>query len=381
MSNAIAVNLRRLRKLRALTQDQLAQTASISRVAYRSIETGKAAPRSRTLDALAHALKVDVFALVAPAPAPKTLRFRSNTTLSAQERAEREQLVVETLHWLADFGELEALLNDRITAVLPHPQSRSHDIGRLAEDLRVRAFKIATTGWQPEICDVLEQGGIKVRIVRSTIKGVFGFSLSAQDGGPAVVVNTHESIPVERRIFTAAHELGHLILHQDSFDPTVETEDAKQEHEADMFASHFLMPDAQFKEEWDRNRGLDWVDRTLKTKRVFRVSWLTVLYRLCEMGAADKSRVFWQFRSAYKAKYDKVIASKSEPEPGDPASPTRPNQEPARLSDFDFCEDRFLRLVRVALEKDEISVSRAAEMLAKPVQEVRSMLAEWEQHK
>jgi len=46
-----------------------------------------------------------------------------------------------------------------------------------------------------------------------------------------------------------------------------------------------------------------------------------------------------------------------------------------------ICEERFERLVRQALEADEISVSRAAEMLGKSVAEVRDLLLDWEAHK
>lgn len=47
----------------------------------------------------------------------------------------------------------------------------------------------------------------------------FGLSIGPADGGPAVVVNVWDGISVERWIFTAAHELGHLVLHLRSREP------------------------------------------------------------------------------------------------------------------------------------------------------------------
>ena len=171
------------------------------------------------------------------------------------------------------------------------------------------------------------------------------------------------------------------MLHRDSFDSNVVEENAAQEKEADLFASHFLMPNDQFNEEWSRSRSLHWVDRVLKTKRAFRVSWMTVLYRLCDNGVADKSKIFWQFAAAYRQWTGRELSFKAEPEAaGVPAAATQPSQEPARLTEFDFREDRFERLVRQALEADEIGVSRAAEMLGRSVMDVRAMLLDWKEH-
>lgn len=381
MNSAISINLRRLRSMKGKTQDDVATAAGISRVAYRNIETGAAEPRSSTLDAIAAALGVDILALAAPVPEPTTLRFRAHKGLSVQERAERTQLVTNTLNWLTDFRELEDMLHDHISTVLPAKNRVKSDIPDLAEKVRREDFHVECSDCLPDICDILEAGGIKVRVLQSNIKGFFGFSVGEADGGPAVVVNTLSAIPVERRIFTAAHELGHLILHRDSFDPAVETEDSKEEHEADIFASYFLMPSKQFKDEWTRNRGLHWVDRVLKTKRAFRVSWMTVLFRLCELQQADRKKIFWQFSSAYKSRFGKELSYKFEPDSQvTMMAATQPSQEPDRLTEYDFYEDRFDRLVRKALEQDEISVSRAAGMLAISVKEMQELVLEWREH-
>lgn len=380
MTNSIAINVRRFRAMRNLTQAEAADKAGISRIAFRSIETGKAEPRAATLENIAHAVGADVFALVAKTPEPKTLRFRAHKTLTAQERAERQQLIVDTLNWLLDFKELEAALDEHPILTAKAAGEKPADAGCYAEIVRRDTFGIACNDCVPDVCDLLERGGVKVRTLQSRIKGLFGFSVGSDDGGPAVAVNTADTIPVERQIFTAAHELGHILLHQESFDPNVEQEDNQQEAEADLFASHFLMPQEAFKAEWDRGMGLHWVDRVLKTKRAFRASWMTVLYRLCELGLADKKRVFWQFKTAYEQKTGKKLSYKREPEPSVPASTRQPAEEPARLNKYDFYEDRFARLVRQALIKNEISVSRSAEMLGMSIGKTRDLLAEWEAH-
>jgi Zn-dependent peptidase ImmA (M78 family) len=69
-----------------------------------------------------------------------------------------------------------------------------------------------------------------------------------------VYVNASE--PPQRRLFTAAHEVGHIELHtsEDRVDyrgATALTRDAK-EIEADLFAACLLMPEEEFKKQWQR---------------------------------------------------------------------------------------------------------------------------------
>lgn len=65
-----------------------------------------------------------------------------------------------------------------------------------------------------------------------------------------MVVNVWDRVSVERWIFTAAHELGHLLLHLTSYQVDESTEDKGQEVEANTFASHLLMPEETFRKEW-----------------------------------------------------------------------------------------------------------------------------------
>ncbi|MBI5445790.1 MAG: ImmA/IrrE family metallo-endopeptidase [Deltaproteobacteria bacterium] len=82
-----------------------------------------------------------------------------------------------------------------------------------------------------------------------------GLSVAEEDGGPAVVANTWDRLAVEHWIFSAAHELRHLLLHLGVYDVSVQEEDSAQEDEANLFASHFLMPEEAFRREWTRPQG------------------------------------------------------------------------------------------------------------------------------
>jgi Zn-dependent peptidase ImmA (M78 family) len=200
------------------------------------------------------------------------------------------------------------------------------------------------------------------------------------EGGPAIVVNTWERISVERWIFTAVHELGHILMHLDAFDRKRTDENADEEREADRFASHFLMPDGVFEDEWQESAGLSLVERVFKLKRIFRVSYKTVLYRLKESGrmGADAFAVFQRHYKRYSGRTLKKIDEPQALAQGEfRFSWNRAEELGDSLSKYDFVEDRLSRLVREALRKEIISLGRAAEILALPLSEMRELASAW----
>jgi Zn-dependent peptidase ImmA (M78 family) len=212
-----------------------------------------------------------------------------------------------------------------------------------------------------DICGLLEYAGVKVYPLSMASEGFFGLSIGESEGGPAVVVNIWERVGVERQIFSAAHELGHLILHEEAFDVSKTEEDKKQEKEADSFAGHFLMPDEGFRKEWGDAAGLHPVDRVIKVKRMLRVSYKTVLHRLIENGLADDS-IWKKFNFAFQQKFKRPLGHKEEPFP---------------MERFDFAEDRFSGLVRKAVEGENISLSRGAEIFRVSINEMREIMNQW----
>jgi len=85
MDNAtLAHNLRRLRDEKGLSQAQVAERTGISRVAYRNIETGTAAPRAGTLTGLAAALGVRIPDLMVEVHPLQAVRFRQKKMTSTR---------------------------------------------------------------------------------------------------------------------------------------------------------------------------------------------------------------------------------------------------------------------------------------------------------
>ncbi|MBI5446995.1 MAG: ImmA/IrrE family metallo-endopeptidase [Deltaproteobacteria bacterium] len=382
-TQVIAGNLLRLRKEKGLTQAALADSAGLSRPGYQALEQGRSEPQVATLQGLARALGVPLKDLVTPVQGLQHVRFRSLKRLKR-----RSDILHRTAKWLRDFNELEELLGvkdgrgfDQLAEATR--SAAAQDLGSAAAAAR---DYVGLTSREPvhDICGLLESQGIKVLQVEVASDAFLGLSVARESGGPAVVVNTWDRLAVEHWIFSAAHELGHLLLHLDAYDVGLQKEDEDQERAANVFASHFLMPEDAFRREWSETAGLPLLDRLVKVKRVFRVSWRTVAYRVGEgLTPEARNRLWTRANWEHRIRYGGPLLKNEEPEGiaehafRDPRAPKAESGEPAELDAHDFQADLLARLVRRAIEGEEITLSRGAEILGLSIDAMRDRSASW----
>jgi Zn-dependent peptidase ImmA (M78 family)/transcriptional regulator with XRE-family HTH domain len=378
----LGANLRRLRTRQKQTQGELADAAGLSREGYRRIEEGLVEPRVDSLMRIATVLGVRPEELLLPVKQLRAVRFRAKKRMIT-----REDLLATVARWLGDYAELEQLLNESASYELASLSASWRRRRRPIDPVTAAAEARAALGLREndsirDICGLLEDNGVKVYKPVLASEGFFGLSVGHSDGGPAVVVNCWDRISVERWIFTVAHELGHLLMHLGAYDVDEAEEDDHQESEANLFASHFLMPEKLFQNEWVAARGMGLVDRVLKVKRIFHVSWKTVIYRASEQ-LPEPGRIWGQFHAQYKRINGRALKGIEEPEALPPdaflsATPVaRVADEPHHLLPSDFAEDRLLRLVRSAVEREAISLSRAAEILDIDLRSMRQLAGSW----
>lgn len=361
----IAANCRRLRISRGLSQNDAADQAGLSRAGYVKIETGGSVPRADTLEQLARVFGVSMEELFRPIERLHGVRFRSKKRLNS-----RDEILSEVKQRLERYNDLLGALGKKPKVVLP---AHANEPERAAVHVRAEMLDKSQRD-EPihDICGLVEARGIKLFTLAlksafieaqddQRAEGFFGLSVLAEGGGPAIVVNDFERISVERRIFTVAHELGHLVMHRGEYDAAKEEENERVEREANQFASHFLMPDGPFRKEWEQARGLDFVRRVFKVKRIFRVSYKTVLMRVGE-HTNDKF-LFPKFQALHKRLFGRTLAFREEPAPLNPA---------------DFQLDRLPSLVREGVEKEVFTQSRAAEVLGVTLAEFRRLAQSWD---
>ncbi len=357
----LGANLRRYLKMQSMSIKDLAEKTNLGTATISNILNGKANPNSNTLINISEALGVSLDKLIADVPEIKTLRFRTNKTLSAVEKAKRDNIVFETGLWMQRYAELEETLKDWKKQVLQNcngldPQKAAAEVRNLL-------------GYSPEepIYDLkkkLEENGVKILFQPFGLQKTFGLSANEEGVGRAIVVNDDEKISVERKNFTMAHELGHLVLHSSSYHSDKLEEQANEEEEANEFASKFLMPEEAFKSKWNEFNQTHFVDTVLNTKKYFNVSYKTVLMRLGILFPDIKDKIFIDFSVAYKKKYHHDLKEGFEPFPAAPQ---------------ELQGNRYEQLVREAYDKGEISAGYAAEMLGLSTTGFREKVAEWKQ--
>lgn len=139
---------------------------------------------------------------------------------------------------------------------------------------------------------LLESKGVRVFSLAENSKRVNAFSLWRHDK-PYVFFNTMKT--AENSRFDAAHELGHLTLHQDG-----KTTGRQAEDEANRFASALLLPRASILAQINRVHS---IDQLIHIKKCWRVSLsaLTVRLHRLERLTDWRYRDFCiQIRSRYK---------------------------------------------------------------------------------
>ena len=235
--------LTQARRLAGLTKRAVADELGVSPAAVGQWETGTT-PRLDHLARVAEVLGVSPGFLAAGRPYARldaaAAHFRSLRSTPAAQRA-------KAIAFTEQVWELTHALEKRIQLPpvdLPGFSGGEVDAGAVPAD-PAAAARLLRDHWKlgrepiPHLVRLMEAHGLIVTLVpfagRETAK-VDAFSTS-QLPRPVVVLTPDRADDVYRHRFTAAHELGHLLLHHDS-----NPGDPVQEKEAHAFAAELLTP-------------------------------------------------------------------------------------------------------------------------------------------
>lgn len=262
------------RRRKKMTAKALAEALDISTAQLSKLETGKATTDEAILHKAASILDVSVEFLCAPEleqiPA-EAATFRSLARMTA---ASRDSATTAASYAFA--------LSDWVDARYNLPEWEALDFAEFdgpaaaARELRARWG----VGEKPikDIIMLLESKGIRVFSLAEQDLAVDAYSCW-RNSRPYVFLNTIKS--GEHTVFDAAHELGHLILHRHG------TAHKGVEHEANMFASEFLMPARDVRAEIPRVIAMG---ELIKKKRRWNVSLAALVYRLRHLGKLTEAR-------------------------------------------------------------------------------------------
>jgi Zn-dependent peptidase ImmA (M78 family)/DNA-binding XRE family transcriptional regulator len=268
------------RQRRGLNKSELAKLLDGSPRTITEWEAGRETPLDTALSRISKVLnfpRTFFFAEELEFPSQDATSFRSLTSMTASQRdaaLAAGAFAIELSKWI-----------DQRFALNEHdlPDLRLTDPETAAFSLR-NAWKI---GVQPirSMVHVLEKHGVRVFSLAEQCREVDAFSLW-HGNTPFCFLNTTKS--VERSRFDAAHELGHLVLHKHG-GPRGGSARA-QEHEADAFASAFLMPRSTVLEAIPKSAT---VTQIVSQKQRWGTSAMATAYRAHKVGLLTD----WQYRT------------------------------------------------------------------------------------
>jgi len=239
----IGERVRLAREACRLTQQQLADAASISQGTLSDVEAGRVLrPSERTIAMIAQATHYPVsFFYLGPIPDLPVGHYRKlargASKVGRQIRAQVQQ-VVEVVQRAEDSLKLPPIRIEPVESV-----SSLEDVERVAEAARA-SLGLGKTEPVANVVRAVERAGIIVVRLPGDMEDHFAFSSWPDfriDGRPIIALMAGGSGDRDR--LSASHELGHLILH--TLRPGLERQQA--EPEAYRFAGAFLLPRASAK--------------------------------------------------------------------------------------------------------------------------------------
>ena len=181
-------------------------------------------------------------------------------------------------------GAIGFLLSDWVEDRFDLPAWCVPDLHLYEPEMAARALRQEwSLGERPisNIIHLLESKGIRIFSLAENSKRVNAFSLWRAEK-PYVFLNTMKSAESSR--YDAAHELGHLVLHQDG-----KTTGRDAEDQANRFAAAFLMPHADVLAVLPR---VNYLAQLVEAKKRWKVSVAALNYRLHKLGITSD----WKYR-------------------------------------------------------------------------------------
>ena len=319
----------------------------VSAQAIGKYERGQMMPSSNVAIALAEALGVSLSYLLSPSNVSlESVEFRKLSSTKARERAAVEGEVLDHVDRYLQVEELLGLAGSR----RDEPDDAQYSI-KILEDAEPAAMSLRDA-WNlggspvPDVTELLEERGIKI-LKLSLPESVDGLNCRVRrvggDDVPVVVCSTAKSL--ERQRFTIAHELGHMVLDIPSTVP--------EEKACHRFAGAFLAPRDELIREVGRRRLNFGFAELIDIKHMFGISAAALVIRMRDLGIITEATLRGIFRGIGRS------WRKNEP------CPLERTESPRR----------FVRLCLRALAENEISESKAAELLRMRVSEIERVMA------
>ena len=295
MTSAVAINPRMVtfaRESRQMTQKMLAEASNTSQSSISRAEAGIDRPSAAAIEAWADVLCYEpgFFEQRDSTVLPRTPLFRKRAAL----KKIATDAISATLHIRCHQVDMLAKSVDDVPEDDVPKINLDSEGGTVADAARwVRAKWRVPVGPIADMARLVEDHGIVVARLNAVADAFLGVSISDVSRHPIILVS--DDAPGCRDRWTLAHELGHIVLHhhRDNYNDNVE----ELEHEANAFASEFLMPANEIKHQFGPR--LDLVELG-QLKRHWRTSMQALIMRAAQLRRISESQEdrLWRLLSA-----------------------------------------------------------------------------------
>ncbi|MGQ7451365.1 spr1629 family repressor/antitoxin [Streptococcus suis] len=299
--------LEELRLLNGLTRTDLARELEVTEQAIWQFETGVTLPKMKNKIAMARffQVEVDYFDAVDKNGSFSLSRiaFR-NADLEAKKNIHIQMVYLEKMNQMIDYLENFVSIPNQIIYQLVDSIEQKLQQHESLEFIADHAREVlAVSVDNANLLYSLEKSGIYIseRLINGNADA---YSAWSRNGRPFIVLGLGKS--AVRRNFDLAHELGHLLLHnQVDFEELSKEELEEKEREANQFASYFLLPRKQFLMDFENIVGkrVSNPDQYILLKKRYNVSIQALEYRAYKLGLLTPQQNSYFYRQISKKGY------------------------------------------------------------------------------
>ena len=342
-----SLRLKNARVMMGLSMDELCAAMGniVSKMTISKYENGQLSPNSSVVIALSKALNQPIDYFFRPFTVQvESVRFRKKSSLPQK----KENSIREAIADLVErYINIEEICGEH--SVKPSLPRISASTPRGVKDAAAKIRKEWCLGLDGivNVIDLLERNGVKV-IEIDAPNSFDGMSSLVNEKFHVIILN--KTFTVERKRFTALHELGHLVL---QFPKDIE----KKQEEAfcHLFASEMLLPEPELKRILGNDRKVVSYQELRAIQVSYGISCDAIMYKAKECCIIPEQRYRAFCIQKNRAKGFRALVER-----------TLYHHEEST---------RFVSLVYKALSKELITISKAASLLNQDIEQVRRDLA------